>query len=151
MVVAGGLIQRPTSGLSRDQHASVRPVGPGSAYLCPGRRRHVQPTPSLMRVTAPRMHKELLVLLLVLAVVLLGRLARVPSVEVVVAAGQVALLELLRLLLGIQVAYAAVDALLEAEVLRWVGVHEGLRGLGDGDRSVLGLTCGGCPLASVLG
>jgi hypothetical protein len=97
------------------------------------------------------MHKELLVLLLVLAVVLLGRLARVPSVEVVVAAGQVALLELLRLLLGIQVAYAAVDALLEAEVLRWVGVHEGLRGLGDGDRSVLGLTCGGCPLASVLG
>ena len=53
---------------------------------------------------------------------LLGRLARVPVVEVVVAACHVALLELLGLLLGVQVADAAVHALLEAEVLR-ASVH----------------------------
>lgn len=50
------------------------------------------------------------------------------------------LLELLGLLLRIQVAYAAVHALLEAKVL-WVGLHERLRRLGHRYRSVLGLAC----------
>lgn len=65
-----------------------------------------------------------------------------PVVEVVVAACHVALLVLLGLLLGIQMAYATVHALLEPEVLR-VRLHERFRCLCHRYGSVLRLTCGG--------
>lgn len=68
-----------------------------------------------------------------------------PVVEVVVAAAHVALLVLLSLLLWIQVADAAVDALLEAEVLR-ACVHQRLRRLCYRYGPMLGLAGGGRPL-----